>query len=279
MRLCPRGGAASAGRQISVMPTLAKDGILAIDALAVKGYHVGTMDQVMDAADDAALVVPVAGGCGSRALRALDESEWWRLVEQVEGVDPRAVGLCPLGSVPGSPYRRAQWARDALAIWLMGHAGLRIGELARLPWTSLYGDGGVTGACVLSAPVAKGNHPRTVPLDTFTLGAIERARSSLRDMDRDGGGYRVWGVGWEWRPGGVRRIRDVVGAFGCAAGLREIRPHELRHTYATRLARRARLHVVQQLLGHRSLASTQRYLDVTWADKADAVSALTREVD
>ena len=215
-----------------------------------------------------------AAGVGRR-LCALTEAEWWDLVDGWEGQDVRAKGLGGRLEPVGADYAWGVWCRNAAGIWLMGHCGLRVSELCLLPWSSVWGPAGCLGSCHVTTVVAKGGRERIVPLDGLVEGALQRLRVALGALGIAGGAGRVWGVGRSWRPAGVRRVRAFVAALGAGAVGRVVRPHELRHTFATRLSRVAKLEVVQQLLGHRSLASTQRYLAVTWQDKVDAVKGLS----
>lgn len=64
----------------------------------------------------------------------------------------------------------------------------------------------------------------------------------------------------------IRRLTFL--AFG-----RHVHPHVLRHTFATRLRPHADLRTIQELLGHKSLTSTQIYTHVTTDDMAAAVNA------
>ncbi|GAH96402.1 unnamed protein product, partial [marine sediment metagenome] len=58
---------------------------------------------------------------------------------------------------------------------------------------------------------------------------------------------------------------------------REIHPHILRHTFATRLMSKTSMRVVQELLGHKNLSSTQIYTHPNNADLQEAIDSLNEK--
>ena len=71
----------------------------------------------------------------------------------------------------------------------------------------------------------------------------------------------------------IRDLNNIVHDVTTAAIGRRVNPHMLRHTYASILIRFTNVRVVQQLLGHSSLMSTQIYLHPTSVDCSAAVES------
>jgi len=106
----------------------------------------------------------------------------------------------------------------------------------------------------------KGRKQRMVPLLEVVREAIASYRAACPHDLAQGALFR--GVRGGALQAGVaqRRLRDLRHALGIAE---HATPHALRHSFATHLlARGADLRAIQELLGHASLSTTQRYTDV-----------------
>ena len=142
--------------------------------------------------------------------------------------------------------------RDIAILELLYATGLRVSELAGLDLDSIDRDARTVRV------VGKGRKERIVPygaaaaraLDAY-LGPRAAARGPVFVRARGG---RL----------GVRSIRAIVTRAAGAAGVtRRVTPHTLRHTFATHLLDAgADLRVIQELLGHSRLSTTQRYTHV-----------------
>ena len=145
--------------------------------------------------------------------------------------------------------------RDRAILELLYAAGLRVSELVGLDWTDVD----------LSARVVrvmgKGSKERMVP---FGKPAAEALRhwlevwEGVRDPGKDGEPVFLNHQGGRLTDRSVRRVIDKW--VEAAAVARGVHPHTLRHTFATHLLENgADLRAIQELLGHSSLSTTQRY--------------------
>jgi integrase/recombinase XerC len=147
-------------------------------------------------------------------------------------------------------------ARDRAALELLYATGLRVGELVALDWRDLD-----LSSRVLRV-MGKGGKERMVP---FGVPAHDALLAWLREWEAVHDGERGRSEPVFLNAGGgrlsarsVRRILDRSLAEAAVAG--DASPHALRHSFATHLLERgADLRAIQELLGHSSLATTQRY--------------------
>jgi len=150
-----------------------------------------------------------------------------------------------------------QGQRDRALLELLYASGLRVSELVSLD---------VDGLNLNSNELrvwGKGSKERVVLIGTPAARALERY---LRDGRRVLLGDKRSSALFVNRYGGrlpARRVQKILANYSRVIGKR-VHPHKLRHTFATHLLDGgADLKVVQELLGHADLASTQIYTHVT----------------
>jgi integrase/recombinase XerC len=165
-----------------------------------------------------------------------------------------AMAAAKSGAQQGDPLA----LRDRLIVEMLYATGIRVSELCGLDIDSV--DTGYRLVRVLG----KGNKPRTVPYGV-------PAADALRDWLAEGRPELVTAesgpallLGARGRRLDVRQVRTVVHQTVAAVnGAPDMGPHGLRHSAATHLLEGgADLRVVQELLGHSSLATTQLYTHV-----------------
>jgi integrase/recombinase XerC len=138
--------------------------------------------------------------------------------------------------------------------------GLRVSELAGLNTGDVDMDGRLVRV------VGKGNKERIVPVGKHAVAAIRHYRRRLHEekgisLKREGALF----LNKYNKRLSVRSIARILDSAAKKAGLSApVSPHALRHSFATHmLDAGADLRVVQELLGHRSLSTTQRYTHVS----------------
>lgn len=145
--------------------------------------------------------------------------------------------------------------RDWAILELIYATGIRVSEACSLTTSS------VDAAALTVRVLGKGDKERTVPFGVPARDALDqwtvRARPSLA-MGTD-----ALFVGAKGGPIDPRVVRAMIHRMCARAGVRDIAPHGLRHSAATHLLQGgADLRAVQEILGHSSLATTQRYTHV-----------------
>jgi integrase/recombinase XerC len=148
--------------------------------------------------------------------------------------------------------------RDRAILELLYATGLRVGELVSLDWSSID-----LSARVLRV-MGKGRKERMVP---FGKPAAEALKSWLKVWDQVRGPHVLDDdeepvfLGRQGRRLTDRSVRHMIDKWLNGAALPAgVHPHTLRHTFATHLLENgADLRTIQELLGHSSLSTTQKY--------------------
>ncbi len=169
------------------------------------------------------------------------------------------------GSEDLSDFDRALVLRDRAVLELMYGSGLRVGEVAGLTLDRIDLDRGRV------LVLGKGSKEREVPMSDYAIEAIEDYLSRGRSTMAPEASPSVF-FNRRRRPFSERDIRAMVRRYGerLLPG-RRVSPHTLRHSFATHLLEGgADIRAVQELLGHASVATTQRYTHVSRSRLFDA---------
>jgi integrase/recombinase XerC len=145
--------------------------------------------------------------------------------------------------------------RDRAILELLYSSGLRVSELVGLNSNQLDLDLGIVRV------MGKGRKERIVPVG---VKAIEATKSYLeeRGMVRGEGPIFVNSLGGRLT---ARSVGRLIKKYTRHSGIfRKVSPHSLRHTFATHLLDAgADIREIQEMLGHSSLSTTQRYTHVS----------------
>lgn len=164
--------------------------------------------------------------------------------------------------------------RNHLLCLLMLDSGVRVGELVKLSLTDLFCNGIPVHALLVRAEVAKRKHERSIPLTARLTDALIQTLKEAwfwRDPSIDEYAFKL---GIADKHITTRRVQQIISDTSFIAIGRKIHPHVLRHTFATRLMQKTNIRVVQELLGHSSLTSTQIYTHPNNQDLKKAIDAI-----
>jgi len=153
-------------------------------------------------------------------------------------------------------------SRDLAILELLYSCGIRVSEMAGLNVSSM------DFPARLLKVTGKGNKERIVPVGRQALRAVEQYLDATRRFrGKWRGDHEDAPLFLNQRGGRLssRSIHRIVKRYALECGLSpEISPHSMRHSFATHmLDGGADLRSVQELLGHESLSTTQKYTHVT----------------
>lgn len=184
----------------------------------------------------------------------------------------KLIDTCLIGY--GNSTSKPVCVRNTCMVLLMLDAGLRVGELVRLRVGQLVVNDEPVYSLALGDDTAEKGCTRIIPL-------TERLRSCISDLKAV-----VWISKFLYQgnfafpnytfnlPLSTRQVQRIVGELSYKAFGRRIHPHVLRHTFASKLMRVTSSSVVQALLGHKHLSSTQVYCHPNGDDLKKAIDSL-----
>lgn len=153
-------------------------------------------------------------------------------------------------------------ARDRAILEVLYGGGLRVAELCSLNLGSVDWRNGLVRV------VGKGSKERVVPLGRKALAAIDawlQLRPRLFERVRPGQDPHALFVNYRGGRLTARWVARMIDRYVAVCALRrKVHPHALRHSFATHLLDAgADLRSIQELLGHASISTTQRYTHVS----------------
>lgn len=166
--------------------------------------------------------------------------------------------------------------RTKFMILLMADAGLRIGEMLKLKWSDLFFAGEPCNAIEVTPRIAKNKRPRTIPVTERLHDIIQDCLPSSNDVRSNFLHSFVFAYPGSINAYTARQVQRVISNLGKAVLQKRVTPHMLRHTFATRLMRKCPMRVVQYLLGHASMQSTQIYTHPNSQDYQNAIDSLNK---
>jgi integrase/recombinase XerC len=157
--------------------------------------------------------------------------------------------------------REVERLRDAAMLELLYGSGLRVSELAALDVNDVSLGAGEVRV------LGKGKKERIVPVGSKAIESLSRYLEQRGALSREGEreSAKALFLGRRGTRLGVRRVQTLVQRYGAlGAGRADLHPHALRHSCATHMLEGgADLRSIQEMLGHSSLSTTQRYTHVS----------------
>lgn len=164
--------------------------------------------------------------------------------------------------------------RDQLIVLLMLDAGLRVGEVVQQTVGDLNIAGSPVNVLRIRKEITKTITGREVPVTIRLHDAIQLMWLNTWQPHK----FEPWMFAFATSPNGlpitIRQIQRMIKTVSKLTIGKAIHPHVLRHTFATRLMRSCNIRIVQQLLGHASLQSTQVYTHPNSEDLDKAIATL-----
>jgi site-specific recombinase XerD len=236
-------------------------------------------------------------GTINRSLAAIQSLMSWAHASGRVASNP-ASGIKPVRQVPSAPQwltKKEQYAleraiekdlqlaqlrypkrwrtrrRDASLVQFMFHTGMRLNEISTLR----LGDiqlGERSGKVLIRQ--GKGNKERIVPLNSEARKAIQEWLAVRPEAESD---FLWLAIEAETKKLSPRALQRIIKRYAEEAGLADLTPHVLRHTFAKNLADQGvGLEKIASLLGHSNLNTTRIYLMPGERDLEQAVRKLEK---
>ncbi len=177
----------------------------------------------------------------------------------------------------GTKKQFRKGVRNHLMAMLMLDAGLRVGEVVRLKMTDLYFAGGPVSTITIGSDIAEKDCTRNIPVSLRLSDALQTMNNYWWWNEDNKQMYCAFYTNDPTCALTTRQVERIIRAAALKCLGRPVHPHTLRHTFGTRLMRKTNSRIVQELLGHKNLSSTQIYTHPNGEDLKQAIDAVETE--
>ncbi len=148
--------------------------------------------------------------------------------------------------------------RDKAILETLYSTGLRASEVASLTLDSIHFDEGFLRC------MGKGRKERVVPMGDSARQSVQRYLAELRPLLAKDPSSRTLFLSRRGHPFGRKQIWTMIKKYARDAGItKNVKPHTMRHSFASHLlANGAPLRIIQEMLGHSDITTTQIYTHV-----------------
>lgn len=181
--------------------------------------------------------------------RYFDTPKLWQLI-------PEVLSMEEVDALLAQPETKDfMGARDKAILELLYATGMRVSELCQLKINDL--------SDTFVKVKGKGNKERVIPVGKKAIEAMDRYLSEFRTNANEENGPLF--ITQRGKPIDRVTVWNRVKAYAKSAGIsKSISPHTLRHSFATHLLENgADLRLIQDMLGHEDIGTTDRYTHVT----------------
>jgi integrase/recombinase XerD len=157
--------------------------------------------------------------------------------------------------------------RNKAMLEMLYSCGLRVSELITLKISDLFFDEGFIRV------LGKGSKQRLIPVGEYAVSAVNLYLDQRRTLPVERGSEDFLFLNRRGRPLTRQMVFKIVTDQAAAAGIgKTISPHTFRHSFATHLVENgADLRVVQQMLGHESILTTEIYTHIDSAKWQESI--------
>lgn len=187
-------------------------------------------------------------------MEVMDSPKIWRTLPDslTSGEIERMLAIYPVNTQDHLSIR------NRAILEVMYACGLRVSEAVNLTTSAINADDNVVRIR------GKGSKERLVPIGHHAMQAIARYLTKVRPLHKKSAETSALFLSYRGKPLDRERIWGIIKDTARAAGItKEIHPHTFRHSFATHLLENgADLRIIQEMLGHADISTTQIYTHV-----------------